>query len=128
MEQDLEQFIQQARQVQLDTQERTTIRRFLVAFIQTHTPRRTIVAWFAWFLQRPAVVILPLLLLAILGGISYRARQTLPGDSLYSVKTNVNEFIEGVFATADEDEISWEITKAEQRMEELETLAAAAAY
>jgi len=56
------------------------------------------------------------------GGVSYAATDSLPGDILYPVKTQVNEQVRGWFTIGDEDEVEYRAQLAERRLQELEQL------
>lgn len=56
------------------------------------------------------------------GGVSYAATDSLPGDMLYPVKTQVNEQVRGWFTIGDEDEVEYRARLAERRLQELEQL------
>ena len=64
------------------------------------------------------------IMLVIGGGTSYAAESAVPGDFLYSIKTDVNENIENVFAFSDESKAELQVRLVEERLEEAEILAA----
>jgi len=66
------------------------------------------------------------LIIAVLlgGGTSVAAEQAVPGDFLYTVKTEVNENVRGAFAFDAESKAKWKARLAERRLEEAERLAA----
>ena len=78
--------------------------------------------WFA-FIHRPLAAALVLVLVGGTG-ISYAAENALPGDSLYSVKTYVNEPVRVALATNAEAKAEVQIELAERRIDEAATLAA----
>jgi len=51
-------------------------------------------------------------------GFAYAAENALPGNILYSIKTNINEEVRGLFLGSSEKKMVWEIEKTERRMEE----------
>ncbi len=57
-------------------------------------------------------------------GTSYAAEGALPGDSLYPVKIQVNEKIQGALALSDEAKADFYASRAERRLEEVELLTA----
>jgi len=57
------------------------------------------------------------------GGASYAAADALPGDILYTVKTNVNEPLQGILANSDEEKADWNALLASRRLEEAGALA-----
>lgn len=58
------------------------------------------------------------------GGTSYAAEGAVPGDFLYTVKTEVNENVKSAFAISNEAEAKLQARLAEERLEEAEELAA----
>jgi hypothetical protein len=73
--------------------------------------------------KRAVAVFLILFLILSGGSISYGAERALPGDTLYSLKVNVNEEIWSVLAFSDETRVEWETERAERRLEEATALA-----
>src|SRR6185503_10342710 len=62
-----------------------------------------------FFAPRFAGAFAALLLIVVAGsGTAYAAKGALPGDLLYSVKTNVNEPIEGALAFSTESKIEYQ--------------------
>ncbi|HEV8677244.1 MAG TPA: DUF5667 domain-containing protein [Candidatus Paceibacterota bacterium] len=77
-----------------------------------------------FFAPRFAGAFAALLLIVVAGsGTAYAAKGALPGDLLYSVKTNVNEPIEGALAFSTESKIEYQNGLAQNRLEEAEALA-----
>src|SRR3990172_4378078 len=64
------------------------------------------------------------IILAISAGVSYRAESSLPGDALYSVKTDVNERVSGWLALSAEAESEHQANLALRRLAEAEKLKA----
>jgi len=62
------------------------------------------------------------LILILGGGVAAAAEQSLPGDALYSFKTNVNEQIMALLAISPEAEARWQARVIERRLEEAEEL------
>lgn len=58
------------------------------------------------------------------GGTSYAAEGAVPGDFLYTVKTEVNENVKSAWAVSDEAEAKLQARLAAERLAEAETLAA----
>ncbi len=67
-----------------------------------------------------------LLLIALMigGGTSYAAEGAVPGDALYSLKTEVNEQVKSAFTVSNQAEAQLEARFAEERLVEAEKLAA----
>ncbi len=51
------------------------------------------------------------------------AEKALPGNTLYGIKTGVNEKVLGLFATSPQAKAEWQLTLADRRLSESETLA-----
>lgn len=77
---------------------------------------------FSW-IHRPLAAALALVFI-FGGGISYAAEGALPGDALYSVKTNINESVKVALATDTEAKANVQMQLAERRIEEAAALAA----
>lgn len=56
-------------------------------------------------------------------GVSYAAQNSLPGETLYGVKVNVNEAVETSFARTPEARVALQSKHVERRLEEAQTLA-----
>lgn len=61
--------------------------------------------------------------LVVGGGTSYAAERTVPGDFLYTMKTEVNENVKSALAIGHEAEVKLQTRLAEERLEEAEKLA-----
>jgi len=77
---------------------------------------------FSW-IHRPLAAALALVFI-FGGGVSFAAEGALPGDALYSVKTNVNETVKVALATDTEAKANVQMQLAERRIEEAAALAA----
>lgn len=62
------------------------------------------------------------LFIAVSGGTSLAAENSVPGDLLYPVKISVNEKIRSAVNFSDESKVEWEIDKVARRLEEAEKL------
>jgi hypothetical protein len=74
--------------------------------------------------KRALTVSLVLLLILSGGSVSYGAESAIPGDTLYSLKVNVNEEIWSALAFSNEMKAEWETERAERRLEEATSLVA----
>jgi hypothetical protein len=71
-----------------------------------------------------AYAVTPLVVIAlIVGTSSYGAEASLPGDTLYPLKLNLNEEVRGLVSMTPEGKISWEAQRAVRRIEEAVSLA-----
>ena len=76
------------------------------------------------FVTTHQVLVACVLVLCIGIGTSYAAENTLPGDLLYSVKTGINERLQGSFAVSAASKARWTTEIANRRLTEAEELAA----
>ncbi|MEO8637963.1 MAG: DUF5667 domain-containing protein [Candidatus Taylorbacteria bacterium] len=77
------------------------------------------------FLGRMRVMTGILIVALTLGGsVSYAAQDSVPGDSLYGVKTNVNENLRSLLTFSSKQEASLHLEFAEERIKETEKLLA----
>ncbi|OHA83679.1 MAG: hypothetical protein A2408_02505 [Candidatus Yonathbacteria bacterium RIFOXYC1_FULL_52_10] len=71
------------------------------------------------------ILYMPIALLIVLligGGTTIAAEQTLPGDTLYPMKVEVNEQVRSAFAVSSEAQAKWDTRRTERRLEEAEQL------
>lgn len=68
----------------------------------------------------PIIAIIVVIVAALSGGVA--AESALPGDALYSVKVGVNENIRSAFTPTVHGKATWNVHRAERRLEEVETL------
>ena len=90
-----------------------------------HVPPRT--TFFSHILNlhpKSMTAAILVIMLLIGGGTSYAAEGAVPGDFLYTVKTDVNESVKGAFAFGDAAEADFQVRLVEERLEEAEILAA----
>ena len=126
-------IIAEAKQVSLENEERDLLLSQIKTHIASrpiHTPETdTIESPYAyrfrlalsWHEKRfvPAAVIL---ILILFGGTSFAANYALPGETLYSMKVNVNEQVESWMALSPNATARFEAVKAERRLKEVEKL------
>ncbi len=131
-----ESTIEEARSIILSKEEKDIIRERLNTHIsktrvmesspvrlQEYSPRKlsplsTFI--FNWKTTMPALILIVALLT---GGVTYAAKDTLPGDSLYPIKINVNEKVQSTLAFGGEAKAKVEAKHAVNRLEEAEALA-----
>ncbi len=77
------------------------------------------------FVPRHVFQGLTMILLIVCGGVSVIAQRALPGDSLYSVKVNVNEPVKGALAFSSQAKAEHESELAKTRLQEAADLSAA---
>ncbi|MGB4076573.1 MAG: DUF5667 domain-containing protein [Minisyncoccia bacterium] len=109
----------------LTVPEKAAMREKLVASMQTATPLQLLPSPYHFFLQRNALIAF-VLVIALVGGSTTLAfaGSSLPGDTLYLVKTNLKEPTEQVFAFTDGAKVRVLIRHAEERLREIALLAA----
>ena len=90
----------------------TTARRgfTLSSFLRSHRPLALLTAC-------------ALLFVTLSGGVAYAAENTLPGDTLYSVKIAVTEPVRTLLASSPKAKVSWHIELADRRLDEAAALA-----
>jgi hypothetical protein len=126
-----------ARMVSLSDTQRTRMRECLVTYmeyrpIRTTTPApesalRTVCATFGHVFplrltHLSGAALVALLLIGSTTGASFAAGDALPGETLYHVKIEVNERLEGMFARSPEARASWESARIARRLQEVGTL------
>lgn len=75
-------------------------------------------------LSKKTIMMIGLIVALLLSGsVSYAAEGSLPGDTLYPIKTEVNERVMGALALSDEAEAHLEAKLAAKRLDEAEKLA-----
>lgn len=63
-------------------------------------------------------------LVFVSGGVSYAAERAIPGNVLYPIKVHVNEEVRSALTFDEETQLSWDIRRAERRLEEAAALVA----
>ncbi|MEX1027825.1 MAG: DUF5667 domain-containing protein [Candidatus Paceibacterota bacterium] len=84
--------------------------------------KRTVFALFLTYI-RPMPAVALVLALVLSGSVSVAAQQALPGDTLYPIKTNVNEEVADWFSVSATADANRAAMLAERRLEEAEQLA-----
>ncbi len=129
MSQNFEKLIETAGgEYSLSADERAKMSRVINEYV-AHKPLRTPRSYsvsisYSWlsFAHRPLAAALVLVLVGGTG-ISYAAENALPGDSLYAVKTYINEPVRIALATTAEAKANVQIDLAERRIDEAAALA-----
>ncbi len=129
LEQKLEEHGKEMRGVSLSASEKNDIREKLEVFVHAHpvNPARAKAQrsplFSKSFLKKIRLAVASLLALSLSGGVSYAAEGALPGDTLYPVKTDVNEKVRVWAAVSDESKAKLQAELAERRLSEAEQLA-----
>ncbi len=114
--------------ISLTSEERAFMRTYLEAFSNAkpvHAPVPSPYAYFSFFMQ-PARMVALLLIIAVTGSATTVAASgnALPGETLYSLKVNVSEPLQGVLAFSSNEKADVEIRHAEERLKEIQLLSA----
>lgn len=131
-------LLKRVKTVELDTQEKGTVRKQLASHIKTnpvrkhvhqrHIEMKSIVSRSALlhiFKQKYMLAGIGVIVALITsGGVSYAAEAAVPGDPLYPVKVHINEELVAAVTLDDEEDALWEARRAERRLEEAAILAA----
>lgn len=122
----LKQLFQEAQNLNLSKDEKSLIRHELQMHVRNdlalrqHMYRSKLKTLKLTFIKPMPIFIVILL---ALGGTSFAAEKTLPGDVLYPVKLSVNEHVQGWLSVSDEAKANWETVLANRRLSEAENLA-----
>ncbi len=122
----IEKLFKKATKASLTESERQVLRTHVLDFVREHPARVTesIPSPYAWtiFLRQHMMVTAIAIVCLISGASSALAQNALPGEPLYAVKTGVNEKVLGWFATTPEAKAEWQLSLADRRLEEIDTL------
>ena len=132
-----EKFVKGAKGISLFSGEKARIRERILDYAKAHSSAReaasrpylqegTLASIFykLRFVLKPMPALAALLIFVAGTGIVFAAERSLPGDLLHPVKVNFNEPVKSVLAFGPEAKARAEIEKADQRLEEIEKLAA----
>lgn len=125
----LKEMMENAKRVSLSRAEKDAMRAHVKAFVRAYPKRGGLIPspWvagrFLMIVHKPAMALVLLLVLG--GGTAYAAEGALPGDTLYPVKVDVIEEVVAAVTISDEARVRWDVRRAERRLEEAATLAAA---
>ncbi len=123
---DFDTLVKQLRQIQLQTDEKSSLRHRLEAYQHMRPISSEHIGFVSAFQRvffRGSPMIAFSLLLCLFVGLSYQAEGALPGNLLYPVKVDFTEHVRDALTFSDEDHIDWDIQKAERRQQEDELLA-----
>jgi len=129
-------FFKQLKNIRLTDSERTKIRSRLLNYLETNPvriPEEPRHSWqrsriFSLLLTREGKLSMPALIIALIiaisGGASAAAQNSLPGDVLHPVKIHVNERVRAMLAASDEAKADLALKLMDTRLQETERLAA----
>lgn len=128
-----DEIIKSLKSIRLTDDEKLRIRRNLLASMENSAVRQDgkarhierLGAFLTLIFRRKYMFAALFLVIAVAlsGGVSYAAQNSLPGDALYGVKIQVNEKVRTAFAFSDEAKAKVETSLATERLEEAEELA-----
>lgn len=135
MEKEFEKLIKAVRQFKLTPLEKKKMREDLLTFIKENPVREALDSrpqlqqrsWILYPLRlkpMPVFAVIAAIVLVAGGGTSLAAETSLPGDTLYTVKVNVNEKARAMLALSDEAEAKLAAKLAERRLQEAARLTA----
>ncbi len=128
------QAAQEAKKTMLSESEKSAMRAQLMDFMKQHPIQPAVAvpaqasggSFWKPFSQKPLYASLALALAVVLcgAGVSFAAQNSLPGDVLYPIKTQVNEKVLAWFDVSDQARAEHSIALANTRLEEFEKVAA----
>jgi len=130
-----EQFNKQAKNIRLNTAEKSSLRERLISYMEYHPLAGDVKAVTSvqatdgreffilnigkWRLARWSSSLVLLLLVSV----SYFAEQAVPGDTLYSMKVGFNEEVRGSITLGSYEKVVWETERLNRRIAEARLLA-----
>jgi len=132
MNKGIKNFIKAAKRDRLSERERSLVRSKISEFISfnpirgamPHLAERSYLSIFeVRAFAKAAAFVLIIAVVAGGSGVSYAAQNSLPGQTLYTIKVNVNEAVESGFARTPEARVALQSKHVERRLEEAQTLA-----
>lgn len=133
MTNNFEKNIEAAKRVALNSQEKRILRTRIEQFRKEHPfvsekvsivqkPIRSPLEWTTFF-RSHAIAVAFMIVFFVSGAGTLLAENSLPGSTLYGVKTGVNERVLGWLATSEQSKAEWHLTIADRRFSEIQTLA-----
>lgn len=131
--QKISQFKKQIKSIVLDAAKKEESKENIIAYMKMHPVRKNEINRLKLqtrgnilFFNREHMYakIATLLILLSGSGTAFAAENTIPGDTLYGVKVNINETVRGALALSPEAKSNWEAQIAERRLDEASKLAA----
>ncbi len=131
MKENFKNFIKRARAKKLSENEKDILRSKILEFISFNPIRgkapilrdRNYISIFeVKYFMRAASIALVCVLVVGGSGVSYAAAKALPGETLYSVKININENIEETFATTPKAKLAVQSEHIQRRLDEAQEL------
>lgn len=125
---EIQDTLDSAKKVGLSMKENSLIKERISSYMySTKIPVKTTMSFSSFFSYR-SMYLMPALAIILLvsgAGTSYYAQNALPGDTLYGVKTGVNENVESLFAISPEARAQVDLKQVSTRLDEAEKLSVA---
>jgi len=119
-----ETILHRIRTIRPTDQEKQRTRAVVLDFMADHPHHeRSLLSHVTMRIHQYAAISVMLLFLTIIAGVAFVSESAIPGDLTYVIKIKVNEQVRDAVTVSEEDQLSWDITKAERRMAEAEQLA-----
>lgn len=121
----LKQLYKEAKDIRMRSSEKSSTRSFLLSYIEQAAPHTTPSPspYFSYFSIRTYAATAIVAVIMIGSGISFAAEWAIPGDRLYSVKTNINEGVKSFLAVTPSASAEIQTGFIETRLQEIEKLA-----
>lgn len=121
-----QQFKNLKHSLSLTSEEKAHMRKYLETVMKASVSMHQVPSPFFFVFSHKSIMAMAVLLLAVSSGgaASIAATNALPGDTLYALKIEVNERIERVASFSKEAKAKVDITHIEERLREVELLAA----
>jgi len=129
MEKEIENIMNMAKEESLTQKERDVLRANVLSFMKEHplsvsAEAKPVLSFytFEFFVRRHSALAVFALVFFLSGTTSVFADKALPGDTLYPLKTSVNEKVLGWFATSPDSRAEWQLSLADRRLQEIQKL------
>lgn len=128
----ISQFKKQMQSIVLDAAKKEESKENIIAYMKMHPVRKLETSRLKlqtrgnilFFNREHMYAKIATLLILLSGtGTAFAAENTIPGDTLYGVKVNINETVRGALALSPEAKSNWEAQIAERRLDEASKLA-----
>ncbi|HEY4477634.1 MAG TPA: DUF5667 domain-containing protein [Candidatus Paceibacterota bacterium] len=121
MKKTFEELVRHAKGIRLNASEKTSAKEALVSFMESHPfESRSAPSRFIVYARRTLAAFGASALLV--GTVSYAAEKSLPGDTLYPIKVNINERVVTLATLSPEKSAAWQSRIISRRLEEAESL------
>lgn len=118
----LKKYIKEGREIRLSAREKRVMLRKVMGPMSVPSPYYFLGTLVAQYHKRAIAVAMAVLIVLTSGGTSLAATGSLPGDTLYTIKVNVNEEIQNLVALTPNAKAKVAVTRTAKRLEEAETL------